>query len=198
MARDYAPKGERRKAVRRKGDSPLPGWVWLFAGLSIGMAAAAFYYIGRPLQPAATAPQVVEDEPRKPAARDGRQAIEIPPKEKSRFTFYELLPSQEVVIPRDKLAPKAAGVAPAAVAGEVYYIQVGSYRTETEAERQKAALALLGAEARIEKVTIASGSRSDTYYRVRIGPEKTVERAQTLMQRLDDNGIQSLLVRFKV
>ena len=196
MPRDYAPKGERRKAVRRRNDSPLPGWVWLIAGLSIGMAAAAFYYIGRPVQ--TTAPPAVADELRKPAARDGRQAIEIPPKEKPRFTFYELLPSQEVVIPRDKLVPKAAGAARVPAAGEAYYIQVGSYRTETEAERQKAVLALLGAEARIEKVTIASGNRSDTYYRVRIGPEKTVERAQTLMQRLDDNGIQSLLVRLKI
>lgn len=200
MARDYAPRGERRKAVRRKGGSTLPGWVWLFAGLSIGMAGAAFYYIGRPAAgappPAAAEPAAA---PTRAAAARQKDALTLPPKEKPRFTFYELLPSQEVVIPREKLQPRngsASAPAPAA-AGEVYYIQVGSYRTEAEADRQKAALALIGAEARIEKVTIASGNRADTYYRVRIGPEKTVERAQALMQRLEDNGIESLLVRFR-
>lgn len=164
----------------------------------------------------------------KAAADDGKVAV--PPKEKSRFTFYELLPSQEVLVPSQPAArpgsalppppPAAAqptapaatamvtpGTAPASVPASVpattapsaattgsYIIQVASYRGEPEAEKQKAALALIGVESRIEKVTI---DNRDTYYRVRIGPLRDEARARDTLAQLESGGIKAIMVKVK-
>lgn len=226
MAREYA---ARNRAPKRK-KAGLPGWIWMIVGLSLGLAVAVFVYIGRPMQPlpgqAAVATRDVEAEPSpeaddrpvraesrkapgaKPAAAKATPAddrIAIPPREKPRFTFYELLPNQEVVIPSDGPAPKPAAAAnPTAAATatatataaptESYIIQVASYRSATEADHQKAKLAMLGIESRIEKVTI---DNKDTYYRVRIGPERDLNRARDTLAQLESNGVQGLLVKVR-
>ncbi len=199
MARDYAQnsRGGGRKQTRGRsggGGGGMPGWVWLIFGLAIGLAVAAFVYIKRPsstmmaaehASPAA-AEQEEDAKPKKPS----REALKLPPKEKPRFTFYTLLPSEEVVIPRDdKEAAKAA-----AGDGSSYIIQAGSYRDREEADKQKATLALLGAESRIETVTIDGQS---TFYRVRVGPLKDFGKVQILSSRLEDNGIPAMVVKVK-
>jgi cell division protein FtsN len=159
--------------------------------------------------------------------------VAVPPKEKSRFTFYELLPSQEVLVPsqpQQKLTPQqqqalaaqqqtqqaatqANGIAttpgtpPASVPASVppstapsaattgtFIIQVASYRSEAEADKQKAALALAGVESRIEKVTI---DNKDTYYRVRVGPMRDETKARDTLAQLESNGINAMLVKVK-
>lgn len=201
MPRDYAQRGhnERRQTTSRKTRGAVPGWVWLCAGLSIGLAIAAFVYIGRPINRGDNRGDAVvlpaETKPARPLERGGKEPLTLPPKQKSRFTFYELLPNQEMIVPREDVPQKTApGAAPTATTGETYFIQVASYRSVDEAEKQKAALALLGAEARIEKVTI---DNRDTYYRVRIGPEKNLLRAQSLLARLEDNGVPAMLVKVR-
>lgn len=210
MAKDYAQRGggNRRQARPRNsgGRGGLPGWVWMILGLSLGLAVAAFVYIGRPAQPLpgqaanardnATANQDGQ-ETAEPLSKSGtfassrRNVIKLPPKEKPRFTFYELLPSQEVVVPRDEV--QNAGKNSGADSG-LFIIQVASYRGEQEADAQKARLALLGVESRIEKVTI---DNNDTYYRVRIGPDKSLAHVHTIIARLEENGIQAMVVKLK-
>lgn len=212
MPRDYAqrtpsPRRHTRRAKSRDGAASVPGWVWLIAGLSFGLAVAAFVYIRRPMTPPApidavssdaAANSVAREAPRSARARGGKpEALPLPPKQKDRFTFYEILKNQEVVLPPD--AAKAAQPPKplstnAAPGGGSYIIQVASYRAQTEAEKQKAQLALLGIEARIESVTIDG---KDTFYRVRIGPERDWARVQATMTRLDANGIQALLVKLQ-
>lgn len=194
MARDYAnnSRGGGRRQTRSRGSSNgMPGWIWLLLGLAIGLAVAAFVYIKRPAQvlPGIEAALKVAE----PAAksRKPKETLKLPPKEKPRFTFYELLPSEEVVVPRgeDKTVAK-----PAAGDTASYIIQVASYRSKDEAERQKASLALLGIESRIESVTIDG---SDTFYRVRVGPLKDFGKVQIITSRLEDNGIEALVVKVK-
>ena len=201
MPRDYAHTAGNTRQTRppRKNQGKgagLPSWVWMFAGLSVGLSVAAFVYLSRPVAPLPAV--ATEAATEAPAAKPGKPVkqppLALPPKEKSRFTFYELLPSQEVVVPREDLPAKGSKAVSAATPGEIYYIQVASYRGVDDAEKQKAALALLGAEARIEKVTI---DNKDTYYRVRVGPEKDLAKAQNLMARLEDNGIQAMLVKVR-
>lgn len=193
MARDYAQnsrRGGRQTKGRGGGGSGMPGWVWLIFGLAIGLAVAAFVYIKRS---PATLPIVGLPEAAEPEAKPkkSKETLKLPPKEKARFTFYELLPSEEVVVPRgeDKDAPKTASGD-----GSSYIIQVASYRDKQEAEKQKANLALLGVESRIESVTIDG---SDTFYRVRVGPLKDFGKVQIISSRLEDNGIQALVVKVK-
>ncbi len=197
MARDYAhsPKrGGRQAKGRGGGGGGMPGWVWLVFGLAIGLVVAAFVYIKRPTGGLPSA-QTVEEPAAEPAAKpkkEPKEAVKLPPKEKARFTFYELLPSEEVVVPR---GDKEAAKAPAASGdGSTYVIQVASYRDREEADKQKASLALLGIESRIETVTIDG---SETFYRVRVGPLKDFGKVQIISNRLEDNGIQAMVVKVK-
>jgi cell division protein FtsN len=75
-----------------------------------------------------------------------------------------------------------------------YLIQVGAYKTRDEADRARAGLALLGVEARIEQITI---DQSDTWFRVRIGPENSLAKAQEIVERLDGNGFKAMLIKIK-
>lgn len=171
-------------------------------GLSIGLVVAAIVYVSkpRPILPAAPASAVVANgkpgaNPAAPAAPPGQ--IPLPPKQPSRFSFYEMLPSYEVVIPReDARASSKAGkptTAEIAAPGQ-YLIQVGSYKTREEADRARANLALLGVESKIEQVTI---DQSETWFRVRIGPESSLAKAQETLERLDENGVKGVLVKVK-
>lgn len=191
-SRDYA-QGNRsggRRPKRGGGGGPTPGWAGLVAGLAIGLAVAAFVYIKRPAQPLLGG-QPTAGEAAEPARKPSKpkEMVKLPPREKPRFTFYELLPSEEVVIPRgeDKTAAKPA-------AGDSYIIQVASFRSKEEADQQKASIALLGIESRIESVTIDG---SDTFYRVRVGPLKDFGKVQIISNRLADNGIEPLVVKVK-
>jgi cell division protein FtsN len=198
MAKDYGQRGnggrQARPAAKRantKGNG-LPGWVWMVAGLSIGLAIAAFVYISRPLKREPDADNHTAAVMDKPAKSDGKkEPLKLPPKEKPRFTFYELLPNQEVVVPKEVQAgPKSQG----SETDGVYIIQVASYRTQKDADTQKAKLALLGIEARVEKVTI---DNKDTFYRVRVGPDNNLAHVHTVMALLDESGIQGMLVKIK-
>jgi cell division protein FtsN len=71
---------------------------------------------------------------------------------------------------------------------------VASYRNPQDAERQKAALALLGMEARVETVTIDG---RETFYRVRLGPVKGLAAAEKMVAELNNNGIEALLVKVR-
>ena len=200
MARDYAQRSGGRRQTRSNGGTP--GWVWMVVGLALGLAVAAFVYIKRPAG-SLTAQDNAADEvvigkdgetsrkAAEPKPKKERATLTLPPKEKERFTFYELLPNQEVVVPASDA--KAEASKPAAGTAS-YIIQVASYRAKEEADRQKASLALLGVESRIETVTI---DNAETFYRVRVGPLKDFGKVQIISNRLADNGIQALVVKVK-
>src|ERR687884_275986 len=111
MARDYAHKGNGgRQTATRRG---LPGFVWLLVGVALGFAGAAGWYITRPAQVEKAVADITDKKD------GGRKKITIPPKEPSRFAFYDLLPKYEVVVPRESVkeaAPK--GAAGASATGE--------------------------------------------------------------------------------
>lgn len=211
MARgDYAQRGNGRNQARSKGkgksSGSMPGWIWAMLGLSFGLAIAALVYITRPSQPLPGQAAMTKLEGKAAAADDANDAkvsskpepatgkkgaIKLPPKEKPRFTFYDILPGQEVIVPSSVVA--AAGKALPGDDG-LYVIQVAAYRTQEDADAQKAKLALIGMESRIEKITIDG---KDTYFRVRVGPEKSLAKAHTLMARLEQNGVQAVLIKLK-
>ena len=72
-----------------------------------------------------------------------------------------------------------------------YFIQAGAYRTAEDAEQQRARLLLLGIQA---KVTEREQS-GRTVYRVRVGPFDKKDDADKAKDRLDNNSIETALVR---
>jgi cell division protein FtsN len=214
MARDYAKSrpssSGRGAAARRSGGSGKsggsgggrPGLVaGLLIGLSLGLCAAGWVWISRPAKNAlpgvAAATSPAASAAASAAQAESNKPIQLPPKQPSKYTFYELLPSYEVVIPREDAAASAKTGKPTtpdiAEPGQ-YLIQIGAYKTRDEAERSRASLALLGVESKIEQVTI---DQTETWFRVRIGPQASLAKAQEIMQRLDDNGIKGMLVKVK-
>ena len=73
----------------------------------------------------------------------------------------------------------------------VYFVQAGAYRSEPEAQAQKAKLALKG-------LTSAVSERDQdgrTVYRVRLGPFDSKDDAEDTKKKLDSAKIESALVR---
>ncbi|HZR34182.1 MAG TPA: SPOR domain-containing protein [Nevskia sp.] len=179
-----------------------PGLVaGLMLGLAIGAAGIGWVWINRPAKPSPLAPGSATQANTAGNAASGKpepqKAIPLPPKQPSKYAFYEMLPSYEVVIPREDAAASAKAGKPTtpeiAEPGQ-YLIQVGAYKTREEAERSRVSLALLGVESKIEQVTI---DQSESWFRVRIGPQANLAKAQETLQLLDENGIKGMLVKVK-
>ncbi|MCG1043505.1 SPOR domain-containing protein [Mycetohabitans sp. B8] len=73
-----------------------------------------------------------------------------------------------------------------------YFLQVGAYRTEQDAEQQRARLALQGFESKITQ----RDAGGVVYYRVRIGPFSRFEDMNSARQRLSDAGVDTAVIRF--
>jgi len=136
--------------------------------------------------------------------------VPAPDKVPARYTFYNELPKIEVAIPREysrpapaaapgkpapaPIKPPPAEVKQALAAPGAYLIQVGAYKSREEADRQRAKLALIGYESRIEQVTL---SERDVRFRVRVGPQPNLSAAQDVLARLESNAIDGFLVKIK-
>jgi cell division protein FtsN len=202
MARDYKPRGATQRR-RRKRQSP-PGWLWLIAGLAIGLFVAFLFYLQQkpdaPAQAAVAVPpqdsQTIEvpakgqdaREVRKPAAK----VVPPPPPAKPRFDFYTILPEMEVPVPEDEITGKAREGVPQVEAPGTYLLQAGSFRTHEQADQLKAKLALLGLQAEIQTVTI---NNQETWHRVRVGPFTELDALNTARARLKENNLDAILLR---
>ncbi len=72
-----------------------------------------------------------------------------------------------------------------------YFVQVGAYRSQAEADAQKARMALMGLDARVSEREQAGR----TVYRVRLGPFDDKASAERLHARLDGAQIDNTIVR---
>lgn len=101
--------------------------------------------------------------------------------------------------PLGDLARAKAGAAPAAAPAPAasgadpfdYYIQAGAYRSNEDAETQKAKLAMMGWEARVTEREQAGR----TVFRVRVGPFSKRDDAERIKDKLDNAGLDTTMVR---
>lgn len=86
-------------------------------------------------------------------------------------------------------------VAKAAAKGNVdpfdYFVQAGAFRTQADADAQRAKLAMLGWEARVSE----REQNGRPVFRVRVGPFTKRDDAEQLKQKLDGAGLEAALVR---
>jgi cell division protein FtsN len=187
VTRDY--KKPMRSSKQKK---PVPGWVWLTAGLAIGLFVGLLFWLkDRPVQDG----QKIVQQAKKEIQTRTKEIKEEEP-EKPRFDFYTLLPELEVVIPEgdyevepDKEAPLPAPK-PVEKAGS-YRLQAGSFKSREEADRLRARLALLGVEADIQTVKV----NQVTWHRVRVGPFNDLNELNTVRKRLGNHHIKTLLMK---
>lgn len=74
---------------------------------------------------------------------------------------------------------------------EPIYLQAGSFLSASDADNQKARLALMGAEARIQQVML----QDKVWYRVRLGPYHKMDEVNHLRADLAKQGIDANVVR---
>ena len=200
----------RKKVTKSRGASRgkkqgTPGWMWLAAGLLIGLGLAWYLFAkGYIPQPTAeeVASQAAEAQP-----EDGEELAPAPKEvKKSQYDFFTVLPEMEVVVGDEELMeksrrqeqtqtqPEAAAeseTTAAAADTDQYLLQVGSFRTPADAEQMKARLALLGITARVQTVTVNGA----TWHRVRVGPVNGAREAESMRSRLTANKIDSLVMK---
>ena len=96
--------------------------------------------------------------------------------------------------PAEAQASSTAKVTPPAP-GDVntgYFLQVGAYKTQADAEQQRARLGFQGFESKVTQ----RDAGNVTYYRVRIGPFTKFEDMNNVRQRLSDAGVDTAVIRF--
>ena len=72
-----------------------------------------------------------------------------------------------------------------------YFVQAGAFRTQADADAQRAKLAMMGWEARVSE----REQNGRPVFRVRVGPFAKRDDAAVLKDKLDDTGVESALVR---
>ncbi len=101
--------------------------------------------------------------------------------------------SQPSADPLGDLARAKANAAPAPAGTDPfqYFVQAGAFRTQQDADAQRAKLAMLGWEARVSE----RETNGRTVFRVRVGPFAKRDDAESLKEKLDGAGVDSALVR---
>ncbi|MGE0030732.1 MAG: SPOR domain-containing protein [Steroidobacteraceae bacterium] len=175
MSRDY-----KRSRARRESFS---GWTGLFIGLVIGLGVGlALYFFDPRTPPPDSAPKGAEPASTRDSASE----------EPDRYSFYEMLPNFEVVVPEREAAVRPdAPTAPAVERTGSYVLQVGSYRKFEEADRVRAQLALQGIESKVQRVSVDN----DTWHRVRVGPVTDLRELNRVRDRLREADMDVLVIR---
>jgi cell division protein FtsN len=174
----------------------------IFIGVALGLslAAAVAFYLMR-----AGNPYVASTPAREPArdvAKDSpRSARSDAASEKPRFDFYKILPGgEEPRVPKStaadravaKVDERAAQADKTVKAPERFWLQAGSFASESEAENLKARLALAGWEAAIQPVSLPDkGPR----FRVRLGPYDNTDELNRMKNELAKRGFDAAVIK---
>jgi len=186
---------------RRKQKKTLPAYLWLLAGLAIGLFIAFLVYLDKQPPGQTSFPDAVNTElsklrhkHKKTSKKPARPVAETAKKE-PRYNFYTLLQGMEVLIPESETRPpKTRNPATATPEKPARYIlQVGSFQNLDDAEKLKARLAFLGVEANIQHVTV----NKQQWHRVRSGPYADTRQLYRNQKILQHHHISALLMALK-
>lgn len=190
MSRDYKP--ATAKSNRSKGSPFLTG---LLVGLLLGVGLSLWVtmYLKGSESPFS------ESSVKKPAfeARANKQAEEneedVLPKDESpdgaksdnKFDFYTILPETESTVTEQEVKESA-------IKKDNYFLQVGAFQNEADADNMKAKLALQGFEAVVQTATIPE---KGVWHRVRVGPLNDIGQINKIRGELTTNGFNTDLIK---
>ncbi|OIQ80755.1 cell division protein FtsN [mine drainage metagenome] len=197
MTRDYKPAQQKAKPASR-GSSFFAGFLTgliLGIGISVGVAIVVkggeSPFVARDASPSHADAGPKADAPAEKAKPD---ATEAKAPAKPRFDFYTILPGSESPVTEQEVKQSKASQQRGATeaGGETYYLQVGAFQTEQEADNMKAKLALLGLEAVVQSVTVPD---KGVWQRVRVGPFSEIDQITRARAELTKNGFNADLIK---
>lgn len=188
MSRDHYRKPASKALAKAR--KPAPGsqhgalsLQWIFSLAAVGGFIGFIVYLNSLPVPDSGRTQAPGKEPNEETAK-------APPSEgssekKPGFKFYDMLPDSEVVPPQvDEYTPGP---------GQTdfdYLVQTGSFRTQADAERQRAEIAFQGLRAYIRRIDLDTGS---TWYRVNVGPFTSRSQMNSAVDKLVSINIEPLV-----
>lgn len=206
MSRDYArknPKGKAaatpRKGARSQGSSkparPRPerrtparaqqgglSLKWILSLAAVGGFIGFIVYLNSLPTPEPTRQNNTPTAVTPPAKEQESASSE---QTKQRYRFYEMLPESEVV------PPKVEEYTPGPTKQSfTYLIQSGSFRSQKDAERQRAQIAFQGLRANVQRIDLDNGS---TWYRVNVGPFNSRSQMNSAIDKLVSINIEPLV-----
>jgi len=173
--------------------------VSMLFGLAVGLSVAVAVYVND-RQPEQAVDQAAPASMQGAVDNNGESiAAEAAPtqddsatkKPEKRFTFYDILPNVEMVMPEEQPSSEADTVPQAVIEPGVYVLQAGSFSTNVDADRRRAELALHGIESHIQRVKV----NDRNYHRVYIGPTDDLDELNMLRSRLRVAKIDVLRIR---
>lgn len=213
----------RKKPAPKRGASryqapaktPVPGWLWLVAGLVIG----GFLVFLATLQPGG---EEIKRNQETSKAKEPPKSSAQQQAAKPKYDFYTLLPESEVILPPEAKAPEPApppvpvspeeaakidaARAEAALSGKTppppptvakapvttqFFLQAGSFRKQIDADKVRAEIIMLGHDVRVESVKV----RDENWYRVLVGPYTSREQLTQAQKALAGSGYSNLLLQ---
>ena len=192
MSRDYKPR--QRSSSNGKGKPFITGLL-LGLLLGVGLSAGLAIFIKNGDSPFTNqTPRAEHGLPEPVAVAPEEEATD-----KQRFDFYTILPGKEVPVTEQEIKQKEQAEQaqtetpePDAEASESYFLQVGAFQTEREADNMKAQLALLGLEAVVQTANIPD---KGTWHRVRVGPFSEIAQINKSRSELARNGFKADLIK---
>lgn len=195
MSRDYKPTAT-KSGSNSKGSAFFTG---LLVGLllGVGLSVALTMYIKGGDSPFANNKVVrpaLENLPEKLSENKTSEETILSsdesaknPKDDNKFDFYTILPDTESTVTEKEIKESAL-----TVKKDNYFLQVGAFQNEADADNMKAKLALQGFEAVVQTASIPE---KGVWHRVRVGPLSDIEQINKTRGDLTTNGFNTDLIR---
>lgn len=192
MSKDYKPAPQ--KASNSKGS---PFFTGLLVGLLLGVGASLWVtmYLKGADSPFAekkvSKPNIDSASEKLPKDKVATESAlpkdENPDKTDNKFDFYTILPETESTVTEQEIKNNTK-----TVKKDNYFLQVGAFPDEADADNMKAKLALQGFEAVVQTATIPE---KGVWHRVRVGPLSDVDQINKIRGELTTNGFNADLIK---
>ncbi len=185
MSRDYKPRSKKENS----GNPFLSGFL---IGLLLGviLTAGLTMYIQGDTSPfqsnkgKSTTIEPLTESVNDDEAEDSPIAQNKP---EDKLDFYTILPKTESSVTEEEIAQTDI-----TTKKEDYFLQVGSFQSEADADNLKATLALQGFEAIVQTATIPE---QGTWHRVRVGPLRNIDAINKIRAELLANDFSADLIK---
>ena len=198
MSKDYKP-AAKRNSSSSKGN---PFFTGLLVGilLGVGLSVGLTMYINGTDSPfnekkisQPNKDTLAEKLPKQKIATDNALPSEENPddsaakKTDNQFDFYTILPETESTVTEKEIKDKAL-----TIKKDNYFLQVGAFQEEADADNMKAKLALQGFEAVVQTANIPE---KGVWHRVRVGPLSDIDQINKIRGDLTTGGFNTDLIK---